>query len=241
MAGEAPQYNELAPYYDYIYSWKDYRKEAATIERLIQKHKKSAGKALLDVGCGTGKHIQHLRHRFDCVGVDASAPMLAVAKENVPEVEFVESNMLDFNLGRRFDVVLCLFSGMGYLKTRDEARKAIFNFAEHMKDGAVLIIEPWFRRSDWTKGSVHMQTYDAEGLKIARVGFSDADGEFAVADESYLIAEEGKGTKYVRDMQRLRFFEPEWTFETMRRAGLNPRFSRETLMPGRMLTIATKR
>jgi len=56
VAGEAPQYNELAPYYDYVYSWKDYREEAATVERLIQKHKKSTGKALLDVGCGTGKH-----------------------------------------------------------------------------------------------------------------------------------------------------------------------------------------
>src|SRR5574340_940959 len=166
--------------------------------------------------------------------------MLRIARRNVPGVEFVEADMVDFKLGRKFDVVVCLFSSIGHLRTRNEAKKAIFNFAEHMKQGAVLIVEPWFEKSDWTEGSVHMRTYDAEGLKIARVGFSDVDGEFAIADESYLIAERDKGTTYVRDVQKLRFFEPDWTFETMRRAGLRPAFSKKTLMPGRKLIVATK-
>jgi hypothetical protein len=34
-------FKELAQYYDLIYSWKDYRKEADKIKSLIKKHKKS--------------------------------------------------------------------------------------------------------------------------------------------------------------------------------------------------------
>lgn len=240
MASGAPQYGELAKYYDHIYHWKDYRGEAAIIRELVREHKKSDGRALLDVGCGTGKHLQYLRRGFACVGVDASREMLQVARKNAPGVEFFESDMTSFKLGRRFDVVLCLFSSIGYLKTRGDQKKAIFNFAAHMKAGAVLIVEPWFEKSDWVSGSVHMQTYDAEYLKIARVGFSKVGGEFAIADESYLIAEEGRGTIYVRDVQKLRFFEPDWTFETMQSAGLEATFSKKTLMPGRKLMVAVK-
>ena len=61
-----------------------------------------------------------------------------------------------------------------------------------------------------------------------------------MADENYLIAERNKGVRYIRDVQRLRFFEAEWTFGVMRKAGLRPEFSKETLMPGRRLIIATK-
>lgn len=46
-------YTDLARYYDLIYSWKDYQKEAATIQRLIVKYKRSKGNDLLEVACGT--------------------------------------------------------------------------------------------------------------------------------------------------------------------------------------------
>ncbi len=240
MAGGIPQYGKLARYYDRVYHWKDYRREATIIRELVREHKKSEGRDLLDVACGTGKHIQYLRRTFTCTGVDSSKEMLEVARRNAPGVEFLKSDMRTLNLGRRFDVVLCLFSAIGYLRTRSDQRKAIINFTAHLEKGGVLIVEPWFEKPDWKSGTVHMQTYDSSGLKIARVGFSSAAGEFSIADESYLIAERGKGTAYVRDAQRLRFFEADWTVETMRRAGLQPTFSKKSLMPGRKLMVATK-
>lgn len=107
-------YRELAKYYDKIYHWKDYRKEAKAIKGLIQDHKQSSGSDLLDVGCGTGKHLQYLRDDFCCVGLDINEEMLRIARRNVDGAKFVKANMTDFNLKRRFDVALCLFSSMGY-------------------------------------------------------------------------------------------------------------------------------
>ncbi|GAG89663.1 unnamed protein product, partial [marine sediment metagenome] len=54
-------YKKLAKYYDLIYHWKDYEKEAHSVKDLIKKYKKSDGNKLLDVGCGTGKHLEQFK------------------------------------------------------------------------------------------------------------------------------------------------------------------------------------
>jgi ubiquinone/menaquinone biosynthesis C-methylase UbiE len=195
---------------------------------------------LLDVACGTGKHISYLRKDFECVGVDASEKMLAVARQKVPGARFVQGDMANFNLRRRFDVVLCLFSSIGHLKTKRDISKAAFNFARHMKKGGVLIVEPWIRSSQWKDTTVHMQIYDTKPLKIVRLNYGRSDGKFSYLDERYLIGRKGKGVDYVVDRHRIRFFEPEFVLSTLRKAGLDARFTEESLMPGRGLVIATK-
>jgi ubiquinone/menaquinone biosynthesis C-methylase UbiE len=233
-------FGKLARYYDYIYYWKDYRNEAQKIIRLVLQHKHSSGNLLLDVACGTGKHISYLCRDFDCIGLDMSEDMLEVARKKVPGVEFHQGSMTDFSLAKKFDVVLCLFSSVGYLRTNSEIRKAAANFARHMKRGAVLIVEPWLRRSEWNNKTVHMQTYDGDSLKIARISFATSNGAFSVVDEWYLIGEKGKGLSYVKDHHRMRFFEPQVFLQAFRDAGLDPTFVEHGLMPGRGLIIAIK-
>jgi ubiquinone/menaquinone biosynthesis C-methylase UbiE len=230
----------MARFYDHIYHWKDYRQEAIKINRLVNRYKRSPGRSLLDVACGTGSHMLYLRKNFDCVGVDASDQMLAVAKKKVRGVRFVRGNMVDFDLGKQFDVVLCLFSSIGHLRTRAEVEKVVANFSRHMMKGGVLIIEPWIRKSDRSDKTVHLQRYESDSLKIARVNFGRMEGDFSVLDERYLIGEKGKGISYVKDRQKMRFFEVAPTLAAMRKAGLTPRFTEDSLMPGRGLIIANK-
>lgn len=240
MPKHAALYEELAPYYDQIYQWKDYRGEARKLKTLIRKYQRSPGRDLIDVACGTGKHLSFLRQDFDCVGIDASEEMLKVARKNVPGVEFSKGDMVDFDSGRRFDVVLCLFSSIGYLKTRREVSEAVANMARQMKEGAVLIIEPWLRKSVWSDRTVSMHRYENNSLKIARVSFVHAVGAFSVLDERYLIGRKGRGVSYIRDLHKLRFFELKPTLLALRRAGLDPMFTEDSLMSGRGLIIATK-
>ena len=240
MKQEGRLYTDLAEYYDRIYHWKDYRKEVSKLRKLIRKHKRSTGNALLDVACGTGEHIRYLRKDFRCVGVDGSDQMLAVARRKFSGVRFVHGNMTDFDLGRKFDVVLCLFSSMGHLQTKQETRQTLLNFSKHLKKGGVLIIEPWIRSSQWKDKTVHMQIYDTEPLKIIRLNYSTTDGTFSYLDERYLVGRKGKGIEYIEDRHRLRFFEPEATLSVLRKAGLDAQFTEESLMPGRGLVIATR-
>jgi len=237
---EEALYGALAGYYDKIYHWKDYQKEVKEITKLINQYGMSSGKSLVDFACGTGKHLSLLRKNFHCVGVDVSEKMLAEARKNAPGVEFLRGDMVDFHLQRRFDVVLCLFSSIGHLKTRSQVRKAIFNFAKHMKKGGVLIVEPWIRKSVWREKAVSMQTFDSASLKITRVNFGKAEGAFSIHDEGYLVGEAGKGLAYFRNRLKMRFFEQEHVLKAMRDAGLEPTFTEKGLMPGRGLVIATR-
>jgi SAM-dependent methyltransferase len=240
MSLESKLYGTLAPYYDRIYHWKDYEKDSCLLRTLIKTYKKSSGKRLLDVACGTGRHIQYLRSDYECVGLDASDRMLAVARENVPGVRFVRANMVDFSLGECFDVVTCLFSSIGYLRTRREVDKAVHNLVGHMKVGGVLIVEPWVRKSGWRDKSIDLQTFEDDTTRIARVNYGSARGTFSILDERYLIAEKDRGIIYVRDRSRMRFFEPEPTLRSMREAGLNALFTEESLIPGRGLLVGVK-
>jgi SAM-dependent methyltransferase len=240
MPKHAALYEELAQYYDQIYHWKDYRKEAGKLKALILGHKHTSGRELLDVACGTGKHLSYLRQDFDCVGIDESEQMLAVARSQVPGVVFSRGTMLDFDIAKQFDAILCLFSSFGYLRTRKEIDRAIANFARHLKNGGVLIIEPWLRKSRWQDRAVHMQSYEDDSLKIARVSFVRAEGALSVLDERYLIGRKGKGIKYVRDLHKMRFFELNPTLLALRKAGLAPIFTEDSLMAGRGLIIATR-
>ena len=99
-------YKELAKYYDLIYHWKDYETEANTIKELFKKYKNSDGNKLLDVGCGTGTHLKYFRNDFSCTGIDINNEMVEVAKSKIPDVIFVQGDMVDFNLKTNFDVIL---------------------------------------------------------------------------------------------------------------------------------------
>ena len=52
--------------------------------------------------------------------------------------------MISLDLNKKFDIITCLFSSIGYVKTYANLEKSITSFAKHLKIGGVVIIEPWF-------------------------------------------------------------------------------------------------
>jgi ubiquinone/menaquinone biosynthesis C-methylase UbiE len=233
------QYEELAKYYDLLYGWKDYGKEGKTLAALIQRYKASAGSALLDVGCGTGKHIEQLRGRFDCVGMDSSEAMLQVARKNVKGVEFVQGDMTDFDLGRKFDVILCLFSAIGFVRTNPRLARTLRNFSQHLKGGGVVIIEPWFTKETVEKEHVSVLTQGSDVLKIVRVDHSQVKDGLSVIDERIVVAEKGVGIRSYRDRMVLALFERNEFLKQMRQVGLQARYLKKSLAQGRGLYVGT--
>ena len=93
--GEQSLYQELAPYYDMVYHWKEYDDDVERLLAMAHSRRSSSGTLLLDVGCGTGAHIARLVDDFDCTGIDNNEGMLKVAREKVPKASFVQSDMLE--------------------------------------------------------------------------------------------------------------------------------------------------
>ena len=233
-------YKKLAKYYDLIYHWKDYEKEAHSIKDLIKKYKKSDGNKLLDVGCGTGKHLECFLDDFSCMGIDINNEMVEVARTKFKDVIFEQKDMIDFNLKTEFDVILCLFSSIGYVKTYSNLEKTMLNFKNHLKKGGVLIIEPWFTKSTYWDGHPGMTTYEGEAIKIARLNSSKIEGDLSIMEMHYLIAEKDKDVIHFVDTHELGLFETDKTLDFMEKACLQAEFLKDGLMEGRGLFIGVK-
>ena len=233
-------YKELSHYYDLIYSRKDYEKEAEEIRQLILKYQESRGNDLLEIACGTGRHVQYLQDDFNILATDASAEMLRVARRNARDVSFEQADMLSLNLGGEFDAIICMFSSIGYLRTYANLKKTIDNFARHLKAGGVAVVEPWFTKSTYRTGSPHLSIYCDDNLKIARECVSKARGNVSIMDMHYLIAERNKNVRYIVDRHELGMFESEKVLRFMKAAGLKTRFLRTGLFKDRGIYVGVK-
>jgi SAM-dependent methyltransferase len=176
-------------FYDAIYAGKDYAEEARRLKRFIAAHKRSAGHSLLDVACGTGGHVPYLRDEFAYEGLDLDPQMLALARQRFPDIPFHQGDMVDFALGRQFDVVTCLFSSIAYTRTAARLRQAIATMANHLAPGGALVIAPFFPPEAWIVGQPHALHVDQPDLKLVRMNVSDIDasGTIAILDFHYLI------------------------------------------------------
>jgi SAM-dependent methyltransferase len=98
----------------------------AEVDFLLDELQLLPGSAILDVGCGTGRHSIELAKRgYAVTGLDLSAEMLSKAvsaarDENV-SVEWIRANATAFVFPERFDAAICLCEGaFGLLGQADD-------------------------------------------------------------------------------------------------------------------------
>ncbi len=229
-------YTKSESYYDAIYeTMKDYSKESRHLRKLIRRHKKSKGNALLDVACGTGQHLPFLRKSFKVQGLDADSKMLAIARKRNPGIRFHKANMMDFHLAEKFDVITCLFSAIGYVKTLSRLRTAIRNMAEHLKPGGVLIVEPWLTPQAFKRGLVSAVFVNQPKLKIARINIVKLKGRVSSMTFHYLIGTP-EGLRYFTEPHRLGLFTRDECLAAFRDCGLKVVYYSKGLM-GRGLHV----
>lgn len=231
-------FSETARYYDKFYAGKDYRGEVERLLAIIGPSLRSGGTRLLDVACGTGRHIEHLKAHFKVEGLDLEPELLQLARERNPNVPFHQGDMIDFEIGRTFDIVTCLFSAIGYVKTLDNLNKAVRSMANHLEPGGLLIVEPWFTPGDWHSGTPHAMLIDEPELKIARLNTSFLDGRLSYFDFHYLIATP-QGTEHLVERHELGLFEQEEMRAALAQTGLQASYDAEGLT-GRGLWIGRK-
>lgn len=233
-------FSKSAKFYDAIYKsmGKDHAIEAEKVHQLIQEHKRSTGNTLLEVACGTGLHAAILKKYYQIEGLDLDPEMLAVASQNYPNIPFHQADMVDFDLGKQFDVITCLFSSIGYVKTKERLESAIQNMARHLQSGGVLIVEPWFTPEQWKPGRVSALFVNEPDLKISRMNISEADGLLSFFVFHYTVGT-SQGVEYFTERHELGLFTHEEYLEAFRKARLEVIHDPEGL-DGRGLYIGLK-
>jgi SAM-dependent methyltransferase len=231
-------FTKTAQYYDLIYYGKDYPTEVNQLLELIRKHGPPSGDQLLDVACGTGHHILYLKEHFAAEGLDLNPELLEVARQRNPEIAFYQGNMVDFELEQRYDLITCLFSSIGYVKTLENLNRAMKTMADHLAPGGFLLIEPWFTPDAWQPDTVHALFVDEPELKIARVNTSYADGRLSYFDLHYLIGTPEK-TEHFVESHELGLFERQEMEASFSNAGLQVDYDEVGLI-GRGLYLGRK-
>lgn len=179
-------FSDSVDIYDAVYSFKDYATESERIHTLIEERVPDAS-SLLDVACGTGKHLEQLRSWYEVVGLDLDPNLIEIARGRLNDVPLVVGDMTSFELDRRFDAITCLFSSIGYVGTLERLNRAVATMAAHLHPGGVLIIEPWLAPDAWVSNRPHLLTVDEPDRKIARMTISGREGRLAVMNFNYLI------------------------------------------------------
>lgn len=212
-------FTKSARFYDAVYAFKDYGAEAERVREVIEQRRRSRGDALLDVACGTGKHLASLSRHYAVEGLDLDPAMLEIARTRLPGVRFHQGDMTSFDLGRQFDAVICLFSSIGYAGTPERLRQALATFARHTAPGGVVVVEPWLAPEAFTPGHVHARFVDEADLKIARMNVSAVEGRVAVIEFHYLVGTP-EGIEHFAERHDLTLFTHQEYVDAFRAEGL---------------------
>jgi SAM-dependent methyltransferase len=135
------------------------------------------GGSVLELGCGTGhKLIPIAADGHPCTGLDLSPEMLAEARrkadERGVEVQWVQGDMRELDLGRTFDTVVIAANSLLHLHEADELVGCFRSVRKHLAPGARLVLDVF-------NPSVHLLA-QADGVRRRRESSSFVDPDRGV-------------------------------------------------------------
>jgi len=189
----------------------DNTKNKYEIKEIIRSTKADKNSKFLDIGSGTGHHVNMLTKRgYDAVGIDSSIEMINKAKTNYPDSKYYNSDIMhgyQFK-EKEFTHGLMLFMTVYYIKDKTAA---FYNVYKWLKPGGFMIIhlvnrdkfDPRIEAAD-PLYKVNPQMFSKERIKTSYVKFNDFQykGEFVQdRDNSKYIEtmKEDDGSKAIRN------------------------------------------
>lgn len=143
------EYGEMAKYYDMFYVNKSYSKEIDFIKKIIGNRK-----YILDLGCGTGRHMKLLEElNFVVDGIDLNDSMLDVARKKV-KGNLYSGDIVSYQLDKKYDVIISMFAVFNHFKNSLDFEKCIINWYKNLNFNGIMIIDLHNGRHDGIKEDV---------------------------------------------------------------------------------------
>ena len=215
-------FDGYSQYYDLLYRDKDYLAEVEYVVSHIKKYQPHA-KRILELGCGTGAHAEHLaRLGFEVVGVDMSETMLARAEERKAKLPteigsrltFIQGDARSVRTGHAYDAVISLFHVMSYQTTNADLEAVFATAAAHLSVGGVFLYDYWYGPAVLTqKPEVRVKRLEDDRIKVTRIAEPVMHVNENLVDVNYSVFIEEKSTgniTQINETHRMRYlFLPE--------------------------------
>ena len=155
-----------------VYSHRDESEAARLIGLIVQSLSIKSDSKILDMACGSGRHaVIFAKKGFDVTAVDLSQRLLSEANENAHQngviVDFVLSDILEFETKKKFNLVLNLFTSFGYFDNDEENFHVILKAYELLTDGGYFVID-YFNRNYLLKNLIPTSVFSENGLRITQ-------------------------------------------------------------------------
>ncbi|MBE9488796.1 MAG: class I SAM-dependent methyltransferase [Bacteroidetes bacterium] len=218
-------FNDYAIYYDLLYKDKNYIKESEYVDSLIKRNAVNAIH-ILELGCGTGAHAEHLaRMGYTVHGVDMSKEMLARAEIRKAGLPADVAARLSFSLGdvrsvrteKIYNVVISLFHVMSYQSTNDDLAAAFETARTHLTSGGLFLYDFWYGPAVLTQyPDTRVKRLENSEIKVTRIAEPELFVNENLVDVNYDVFIENKkdgGIEQLNEKHRMRYFflpELEW-------------------------------
>jgi len=139
-----------SPYYETLYDHRDLTEAKAFVKHLTSQIPLPEQAEVLDLGCGWGRHTNSLADLgYRVTGLDLSPRLIERARTMANERDVAALGSLDFEVGdmrthrmnRRFDLVVNLFTSLGYFEKDEDDLKVLQNAFHHLRDGGYVVLD----------------------------------------------------------------------------------------------------
>jgi len=136
-------YQILARFYDDIMTSSKYVNWNDLIVEIVRKYSVPTG-VCLDIACGTGRISELLISQgYKVIGIDSSKEMLEIAREKLPETNFIKADIRDFNVAADDKIVMAVsfYDSLNYLLTDIDMAGMFKSVASNLSDGAIFLFD----------------------------------------------------------------------------------------------------
>lgn len=155
-----------------VYKHRD-ESEAKRLVDLIEKNVNlEAQSSVLDMACGAGRHaIAFANKGFKVTAVDLSQRLIKEARKNALDagvnINFVLSDILDYETNLQFDLAVNLFTSIGYFENDDENYAVIKKAYSLLKKDGYFVLD-YFNKEFLIKNLVPTTIISENGSKITQ-------------------------------------------------------------------------
>jgi SAM-dependent methyltransferase len=132
-----------SPFYHRLYSNRDDNEAKRFVQNLVNDLSLSNGQHVLDLACGKGRHSVTLNAcGLTVLGADLAPNSIAAASEHTNEsLSFLVHDMREVIVGKRFDVVMNLFTSFGYFDSTDDNKRVLQSIHQMLVPHGLLVID----------------------------------------------------------------------------------------------------